>query len=170
MEYELNEILTFGSGTDYKHLPKGEVPVYGTGGIMTYVNGYLFEGDSVGIGRKGTIDQPILLTGKFWTVDTLFYTHSFKNCVPLYIYYLFLGVNWKAYNEASGVPSLSKHTLGKIKVVIPKSTEEQEAIAKLISIFEREISQLEFKRNKILNLKLGAMQELLTGRARINYR
>lgn len=81
-EVKLGKILTIGSGRDYKHLKEGTVPVYGTGGIMTYVNDFLFDGDSVGIGRKGTIDKPQFLNGKFWTVDTLFYTHSFKNSVP----------------------------------------------------------------------------------------
>ena len=70
---ELDQVLKFGSGQDYKHLSKGDIPVYGTGGIMTYVNNYLYNGDSVGIGRKGTIDKPVMLSGKFWTVDTLFY-------------------------------------------------------------------------------------------------
>ena len=70
----IGQILTVGSGKDYKHLSNGDIPVYGTGGYMLSVNDYLYDGESVGIGRKGTIDKPIFLTGKFWTVDTLFYT------------------------------------------------------------------------------------------------
>jgi hypothetical protein len=54
---------------------------------MLSVNDYLYDGESVCIGRKGTIDKPMLLTGKFWTVDTLFYTHSFKNNIkPLKVF------------------------------------------------------------------------------------
>jgi type I restriction enzyme S subunit len=91
---KLGEILSFGSGKDYKNLGSGDIPVYGTGGIMTYVNWYLYEGESVGIGRKGTIDNPVYLTGKFWTVDTLFFTHQFKNALPKFIYYLFCLIKW----------------------------------------------------------------------------
>jgi type I restriction enzyme S subunit len=167
VEYQFSEILTFGSGMDYKHLEKGDIPVYGTGGIMTHVKGFLYDGESVGIGRKGTIDQPVFLKGKFWTVDTLFYTHSFQNCIPLFIYYLFLMIPWKEYNEASGVPSLNKNTLGKIKVVIPKAIEEQHAIAQVLSTIEDDIKQLEKRRNKIAKIKQGMMQELLTGRTRL---
>src|SRR5690606_25188311 len=57
---KLGEVLEFGSGKDYKHLKDGDIPVYGTGGLMTYVDKYLHDGVSVGIGRKGTIDKPIL--------------------------------------------------------------------------------------------------------------
>ena len=117
----IGQILTVGSGKDYKHLSTGDIPVYGTGGYMLSVNDYLYDGESVGIGRKGTIDKPIFLTGKFWTVDTLFYTHSFKNSVPKFIYSIFQRINWKLYNEASGVPSLSKSTIEKIKIFIPRS-------------------------------------------------
>ena len=78
-EIFLGKILDFGSGKDYKHLLNGDIPVYGTGGFMTSVNEFLYDGKSVCIGRKGTINKPIFLTGKFWTVDTLFYTRNFKN-------------------------------------------------------------------------------------------
>ena len=81
------QLFEFGNGKDYKHLSNGDIPVYGTGGKMLSVNDYLYDGESVCIGRKGTIDSPIFLTGKFWTVDTLFYTHSFVNCIPKFIYY-----------------------------------------------------------------------------------
>jgi len=100
-EKALSELLTIGNGKDYKHLSNGEIPVYGTGGYMLSVDDYLYDGESVCIGRKGTIDKPMFLTGKFWTVDTLFYTHSFKNCIPKYIFYNFGTINWYEANSHS---------------------------------------------------------------------
>src|SRR5690606_1302883 len=88
-EIYISNILSIGSGKDYKHLNEGNIPVYGTGGIMTYVDNFIYEGESVGIGRKGTIDKPVFLTGKFWTVDTLFYTHKFSNSLPKFVYNIF---------------------------------------------------------------------------------
>ena len=101
------------------------------GGYMLSVNDYLYEGESVCIGRKGTIDMPMFLTGKFWTVDTLFYTYNFRNILPRFCYYLFTTINWSRYNEASGVPSLSKTTIEKIKVSVP-SLNEQERICSIL--------------------------------------
>ena len=63
-EKSIGKVLTIGSGRDYKHLNNGDIPVYGTGGYMTSVNNYLFDGDSVCIGRKGTIDSPFLVNAK----------------------------------------------------------------------------------------------------------
>jgi type I restriction enzyme S subunit len=162
----LGEVLTFGSGRDYKYLDNGEIPVYGTGGVMTYVNDFLYEGESVGIGRKGTIDKPIFLKGKFWTVDTLFYTHQFLKANPKFIYYRFCLIKWKEYNEASGVPSLNKNTLENIEISIP-SFEEQTRIATILSDMDAEINALESKLEKYKKVKLGMMQNLLTGKKRL---
>jgi len=139
-EWEKNligNLLTIGNGKDYKHLSKGDIPVYGTGGYMLSVNDYLYDGESVCIGRKGTIDKPVLLSGKFWTVDTLFYTHSFKDCLPKFIYLCFQNIKWADYNAASGVPSLSKATIDKIEILVPSISEQQKIADCLSSISDR---------------------------------
>ncbi len=136
---KLGDILTIGSGRDYKHLEKGDIPVFGTGGLMTYVNSFLYEGETVCIGRKGTIDKPMYFKGKIWTVDTLFYSHSFLNTAAKFIFYIFKMINWKEYNEASGVPSLSKSTIEKIEINIP-SLPEQIKIAKFLSQIDEKIA------------------------------
>ena len=110
----IEDMLTLGHGRDYKGIPNGDVPVYGTGGVMCHVAECLYEGPTVCIGRKGTIDAPIYHEGKIWTVDTLFYSHSFNECYPKFIYYKFLAIDWQSYNEASGVPSLTADIIGRI--------------------------------------------------------
>ena len=102
---KIGELLRIGNGKDYKHLSIGKIPVYGTGGQMLLVNDYLYDGESVCIGRKGTIDTPMFLKGKFWTVDTLFYTYDFKDVLPKFCYYLFLQINWKVNHQYS-VPTI----------------------------------------------------------------
>jgi type I restriction enzyme S subunit len=121
----IGKILKIGSGKDYKHLSEGEIPVFGTGGYMTSVNEHLFEGETVCIGRKGTINKPFYYHGKLWTVDTLFYTYSYQNVLPRFVFYLFERINWLKYNEASGVPSLSKKTIEQIEIFIPSISEQK---------------------------------------------
>lgn len=135
---KIKEILTIGSGKDYKHLNDGTIPVYGTGGIITFVDSFLYDGETVCIGRKGTIDRPLYYNGKIWTVDTLFYTHSFNNSVPRFVFNIFQNINWKEYNEASGVPSLSKNTIEKIEILIP-CLYEQYKIANFLSSIQDKI-------------------------------
>ena len=142
---KISNILRIGNGRDYKHLAKGNIPVFGTGGYMTSVNDYLYDGETTFIGRKGTINKPYYYKGKFWTVDTLFYTHSFDGIMPHFVYCLFQTINWLKYNEASGVPSLSKDTIEKIKVHIPQ-IKEQQKISRLILLLDERIAT----QNKII--------------------
>ncbi|MDY3847590.1 MAG: restriction endonuclease subunit S [Prevotella sp.] len=159
--YKIADILCIGNGRDYKHLIKGDIPVFGTGGYMTSVNECLYEGETTFIGRKGTINKPFYYNGKFWTVDTLFYTHSFKKVIPKFVYCLFLTINWLRYNEASGVPSLSKDTIEKIKVRIPQ-LDEQKKIAEILSLLDERIATQNKVIEKLESLIKGLRQRLLS--------
>ncbi len=155
----IGNILKIGSGKDYKHLNVGYIPVYGTGGLMTYVDDFLYEGETVCIGRKGTIDKPFYFNGKIWTVDTLFYTHSFIKSVPKFVFYLFQTINWVQHNEASGVPSLSKTTIEKLKITCP-SIEEQTLIANFLSAIDEKINRTENQLQKTQEWKKGLLQQM----------
>ncbi len=154
-----DELFTVGNGRDYKHLEAGDVPVYGSGGYMLSVNDYLYEGESVCIGRKGTINNPMFLTGRFWTVDTLFYTHSFKECLPKFIFAIFQQIDWLKHNEAGGVPSLSKTNIQKIQTAVPK-TAEQQKIAECLSSVDELIAAQARKLDALKTHKQGLMQRL----------
>ena len=152
--YKIKDVLSIGNGRDYKHLNNGGIPVFGTGGYMTSVDECLYDGETTFIGRKGSINKPFYYNGKFWTVDTLFYTHSFNGITPKFTYCLFQTINWLKYNEASGVPSLSKDTIEKIKINIPR-LEEQNKIAKLMFALDERIAT----QNKIID----KLQSLIKG-------
>ena len=136
------------SGRDYKHLSEGDIPVYGTGGYMLSVSEALSENDdAIGIGRKGTIDNPYILRAPFWTVDTLFY------CVPKekynldFVFCLYQNVNWKSMDESTGVPSLSKLLINNVEVSVPNKA-EQEQIGKYFSKIDHLITLHQRKDNK----------------------
>ena len=154
-----DELFTIGNGKDYKHLEAGDVPVYGSGGYMLSVNDYLHDGESVCIGRKGTIDNPMFLTGRFWTVDTLFYTHSFKDCLPKFIFAVFQQIDWLKHNEAGGVPSLSKTNIQKIQTTVPTPAEQQK-IAECLSSVDELMAVQARKVDALKTHKKGLMQQL----------
>lgn len=157
---KIDHICKIGNGRDYKHLNTGKIPVYGSGGYMTSVDNYLYDGDSVCIGRKGTIDKPMFLSGKFWTVDTLFYTYSFQKCLPKFLHLLFQQINWYKYNEAGGVPSLSKTTIGNIDIFTPFDEDEQKKIADCFCSLDDLISAVADKIEALKEHKKGLMQQL----------
>ncbi|CAM1660844.1 restriction endonuclease subunit S [Streptococcus mitis] len=162
VEKKLGEVVDVNSGKDYKHLSKGEIPVYGTGGYMLSVSESLSDADGIGIGRKGTIDKPYILKAPFWTVDTLFY------CIPrdaynlYFVYSIFNNVTWKKFDESTGVPSLSKITINNIQSSFP-SLPEQTAIGsffqdidQLISLQQRKLEVLKEQKKTYLKLLFPA--------------
>ncbi|PAY35477.1 restriction endonuclease subunit S [Ligilactobacillus salivarius] len=156
---ELNNILKINSGRDYKQLNSGSIPVYGTGGYMLSVNDKLSDTDAVGIGRKGTIDKPLYLKAPFWTVDTLFYCTSKESSDVKFIYLLFQIINWKRYDESTGVPSLSKNTISSIKTYVPK-VKEQDHISKLFFSLDNTLQLHERKYEELALIKKALLQKL----------
>ena len=160
---KLGEVLLVNSGKDYKNLNKGNIPVYGTGGYMLSVNRALSNENAIGIGRKGTIDRPQYLIAPFWTVDTLFFL-TVKNQNDLKFFYaLFQKINWKKYDESTGLPSLSKSTLNNIFLKNP-NYKEQKKIGLLLSQIEVLITLQQRKLEQLNLLQRALLQRIFANR------
>lgn len=145
----LGDVCVIKYGKDHKHLDNGEVPVYGSGGIIRYVNTMLYNKKSVLIPRKGTLKNLFFVNDPFWTVDTLFYTQiNEAKIVPEYLYYFLKTINLETMNVGTAVPSLTVSVLSEIKMSIP-SLDEQKRIASILSALDDKI-ELNKKINKTL--------------------
>lgn len=157
---KLGEAVDVRSGRDYKHLAKGNIPVYGTGGYMLSVNEALsYHEDAIGIGRKGTIDKPYVLKAPFWTVDTLFYAVPKENYDLGFVFCIFQNINWKNKDESTGVPSLSKSVIEGVDVIIP-NPQEQNAISIFFSSLDTLITQHQHRLDILMRYKIGILQQL----------
>ena len=122
-EYKLSDLCEIKYGKDYKKLNHGNVPLYGSGGLMGHVDSFLYEGSSVLIPRKGTISNLFFAEGKFWTVDTLFWTKIDEKIVePRYLYYVLKNTDLESMNVGSAVPSLTTKELNQLILRIPDLT------------------------------------------------
>ena len=165
---KLEEVAIIKNGKDYKHLSAGNYPVYGSGGIMSYVDGYACDCESVLIPRKGSLQNLYYVNKPFWTVDTIFYTIIDKTYVePKYLFYLLQSKKLENLNKAGGVPSLTQSVLNKVELSLPCLTRQKEIIAildrfdtlcnDLTSGLPAEIEarqkQYEYYRDKLLTFK-----------------
>lgn len=167
----IKEVLKIKNGRDYKHLGEGSVPVYGSGGIMTYVDTAVYDKPSVLIPRKGSIDKLYYVDKPFWNVDTVFYTEINKSIlVEKYLFYLLQKEHLERLNTAGGVPSLTQAVLNEVIISIP-ALEEQKRIVSILDRFEaltndltaglpaeieKRRQQYEFYRDKLLTFKRKA--------------
>ena len=175
VEYkELGEIVTIKNGRDYKHLGKGNIPVYGSGGIMTYVDAYSYNKPTVLIPRKGSLGNLFYVDTPFWNVDTIFYTEVDTQQIDVkYLYYLLAKEHLENLNKAGEVPSLTQSILNKIMLPVPPLPVQEEIVrildhftnlaAELQAELQARKEQYEYYRNKLLMFdKIGGGTQSVT--------
>lgn len=156
--YTLSELATIKYGKNQKKVlsEDGNIPIYGTGGLMGYATMALYDKPSVLIGRKGTIGKVKYVEHPFWTVDTLFYTIINTNIViPKYLYYVMSLIDLNNYNEGTTIPSLRTETLNRLEFDIP-SIEEQEIVLSYLNPIDGKI-----KLNNAINNNLEEQAQTL---------
>ena len=135
--YKLSKLITIKNGKDYKHLDSGDIPVFGSGGYMCSVSSYLYDKVSILLPRKGTLSNIQYYNGgKFWTVDTCFYSIVDESvCDPYYLYRYLRGLDLSGYDTGASIPSMTQKTYNSIKVNLP-SLETQHRIASILSAYD----------------------------------
>lgn len=153
---KLSEICTLKYGKDHKKLRDGNIPVYGSGGIMRYVENEIHNKKSVLIPRKGTLSNLFLAKPPFWTVDTIFWTDIDSGLITAeFLYYNLHTKNLAELNVGTAVPSLTTAVLNEVRILLPPIV-EQKAIADTLSCFDDKI-ELNNKINKNLEAQAQAI-------------
>jgi type I restriction enzyme S subunit len=147
------DVLEIRSGRDYKAVleDNGKYPIIGSAGkVMAYANDYICEEGTTIIGRKGTINNPMLIKERFWNVDTAFGLHAQDELNKRFLYYFCLSFDFTKMDRGSGRPSLVKSDLLKIKMIIPPLHEQQ----RIVSILDEAFAAInKAKANAEKNLK-----------------
>ncbi len=134
-------------GKDYKHLSSGDVPLYGSGGVMNYVNAYLYAKPSVLIPRKGSLNNILMINKPFWSVDTMFYTIPRIDNILYYLFYYLKTLDFNSFNVGSAVPSMTTNYLNgmMINIPTPKLLEKHNnVIDSLFAVMQARRTELEY--------------------------
>ncbi len=141
------------NGHDYKEVENadGAYPVIGSGGEFARASAFMFNGESVLLGRKGTIDKPLYINGPFWAVDTMFYTKIADNAFPKFVYYNALTIPFGLYSTNTALPSMAGEDLSSHVIAAP-DFEEQKAIATGVDRETTRIDALITKKTRFIEL------------------
>ena len=160
--------VSINNGRDYKHVQSEEgYPVIGSGGQFAFASDYLYDGEVILLGRKGTIDKPRYFNGKFWTVDTMFYAIPNQKCIAKYMYYQVLTIPFSLYSTDTALPSMTQTDLGNHLMCFPP-TSEQRTIASYLDYkvdqIDALISELEHQLSDLKSYKFSLITEAVTGK------
>ncbi|WP_198328691.1 restriction endonuclease subunit S [Psychrobacter faecalis] len=153
----------------------GDFPYYGAAGIIDWVNSYIFDGDYILFGEDGNnllsrkVPQAFIVRGKFWANN---HAHVIQaNTKYITTEYLCEQLESKDYRSiiyGSAQPKINKRDLNGIKILVPDNISEQISIMKIIGVVDEELNLLLAKRLKLNNLRKSLMQNLLTGKVRVD--
>ncbi|MFI8745995.1 restriction endonuclease subunit S [Pseudomonas sp. NPDC077186] len=144
------------NGRDYKEVESDEgFPVIGSGGQFTFASEFLYDGESVLFGRKGTIDKPLHINGKFWTVDTMFYSIISQDVFGRYLYYFSTIFQYEKLATQTALPSITQYDLGNYLLCYPYLN-EQKAIANFLDHKTAQVDRLIEKKQEFI----GKLQEM----------
>ena len=118
-EGKLGDLIEVKYGKDHKKLNDGNIPVFGSGGIMRYADTALYDKESVLIPRKGSLNNVMYINEPFWTVDTMFYTEMRRPNIAKFIYHFIKRQDLANMNVGSAVPSMTTEVLNNIPLDIP---------------------------------------------------
>ena len=140
------------NGADHKKIEQADgFPVIGSGGPFAFASEFLYDGESVLLGRKGTIDKPLYIVGKFWTVDTMYWTKISPDAFGKFAYYVALTIPFTYYSTNTALPSMTKGALSAHAIARPP-LDEQTAIATFLDRETAKIDELIAEQEKLIAL------------------
>lgn len=163
---KLSALLEIKYGKDHKKLCVGNIPVYGSGGLMRKANLALYEGESVLIPRKGTLSNILYVNEAFWTVDTMFYTIPRHKNVAKYAFYHLKSLDFKAMNVGSAVPSMTTKILNELQILLPDKGTLKEFNNILKSYFNKILTNTN-QNSTLTNHRDTLLPKLISGELRI---
>lgn len=139
----LKELISVNYGKDHKKAPDdGNIPVYGSGGLMRKCNKSLFSGEAVLIPRKGSLNNIMYVDETFWTVDTMFYATMKQPHTAIFVYFFVKAFDMYSMNIGAAVPSMTTKILDAMDVGIPDK-ETLEKFDKYAKVYFNKIKTLQ---------------------------
>ncbi len=159
---QFKKFVDIENGSDHKHVERSEgYPVLGSGGVFAYASEFLYDGESVLLGRKGTIDKPLHITGRFWTVDTMYWTKISLDVSGRFTYYSALAIPFDFYSTNTGLPSMTKGVLSSHRVACPPLP-EQTQIATFLDHETAKIDGLIAEQQRLIELLQEKRQAVIS--------
>lgn len=153
--YKLKDLIQIHNGMPYSNLKVGNIPLYGSGGLMSFVNDYLYDGEAILLPRKGTLSNILYTNGKIWTVDTMYYATTNETANSYYLYSYLSILSLEHLDSGSTLPSMTKFAYGNIEIELPH-IDYQNKVAKFLKSIAAKIEL-----NSQINQELEAMAKTL---------
>lgn len=168
---KLSDVVSMKSGesiTAERITSEGKYPCFGGNGFRGYTTTFTHDGSYTLVGRQGALCGNVtFVSGRFYASEHAVVVSPKKETNIKFMSYVLYDMNLNRYSESSAQPGLSVKKVLELEFPIPKSKEEQTAIAEALSDVDSLIFSLQKLIEKKKVIKQGVMRELLTGKKRL---
>lgn len=164
---KLTKLVEVKYGKDHSKLDVGNIPVYGSGGIMRYGNKALYDKETVLIPRKGSLNNIMYANNPLWTVDTMFYTVMLRKNIAKYLYYVLSKIDMESFNAGAALPSMTTEILSHFKIIVPDN-EILESFDKKIALIFTQIDNLQQQITNLTQQRDLLLPRLMRGALKVH--
>lgn len=158
----LSDLITVRYGKDHKKLDDGPFPVYGSGGVMRYVERPIYEKESVLIPRKGTLNNVMYVNEPFWSVDTMFFTEMKFPDIAKFVFHFVKSKDLASLNAGSAVPSMTTDILNAMELCIPDA-ETLNRFESIVGPMYRAMQHNAAESKKLATVRDSLLPKLMSG-------
>ena len=111
----------------------GNIPVYGSGGVIGYHNIHLVKETTIIVGRKGTVGSVYWVDNESFPIDTVFYVQT-NGTSLVFCYYMLKKLKLHDMNTDAAVPGLNRNNVYRLLSIFPSEN--------VLNFFDEQVSYL----------------------------
>jgi type I restriction enzyme S subunit len=140
----------------------GEVPIYGSTGILGHHNQAKAAAPGVVTGRSGTLGEVQYVDEDYWPLNTALWVKEFKRVTPLFALFLLSEMDLKQFNGGASVPTLDRKSVHRVDVLIPSAQMLRAFNEFAVDVFAQ-VKNLAAQNQKLLQARDLLLPRLMNG-------
>ena len=161
-------LLQRGFDLPVSHRRNGDIPVFGSNGIVGYHDQQPADIPVPGmmVGRSGSVGKISFSIGPYWPLNTTLFATDFFGNNEHFIAYFLDQFDFSRFSSGVSVPTLNRNSFASVTVAVPPIDEQHEIVA-ILDAIDHKIDLHRRKRAVLDDLFKALLHKLMTGEIRV---
>jgi type I restriction enzyme S subunit len=159
--------LKYGKGLPKDSRVSGDVPVYGSNGLVGSHNAAVSLSPCVLVGRKGAAGKVHYSCVPCWPIDTTYFIDEFHGLEAKFFFYLMRALQLNKLETSTAIPGLNRDDAYREAVPLPPLVEQRAIVAKIEALFselDKGVEQLETVKGQLKRYRQSVLKAAFEGK------